>query len=108
MVIYNSVTKKSKFLRLIKKWNSYDSATESTRSYSQVFTNYTNMSPVHLVPLDVVLENSAFLFVVSDFYEQGNLYEYIYKSHPTKRTLSERALSVIVKQVLQAIPQTDN
>lgn len=103
MVIYNSATTKFKFLRLIKKWNSYNSATENKRSYAQVFSNFTNLNPSYFVPLDVVLESSSFLYIVSDFYEQGNLYEYIYKSHPTKRTLSERALAVIVSQLLQAI-----
>jgi len=103
MVIYNSATAKFKFLRLIKKWNSYDSATESTRSYANVFSNYSNPNPSCLVPLDVVLESSAFLYLVSDFYEQGNLYDYIYKSHPTKRTLSERAVAVIASQLLNAM-----
>ena len=105
--VLESVTQNKKlFLRLVKKWNSYNSMTNDIRSYEMVFSKFQPISDHGFVGVELILEHAAFLAIVSEFYEKSSLFDLIYHAKPVKTMLTENAVYSMVKQLLECIEST--
>jgi serine/threonine protein kinase len=91
------------FMRLVKKWNSYNSSIGNVRSFASVFQAFANPEDEHLVPVELILEHPAFLAVITPYYPLGSLFNCIYSVRVEKRTFSESAILKIAEQLLKTI-----
>jgi serine/threonine protein kinase len=102
-VIYNSIYETNLFLRIIKKWTSYNTSVENIRSYASVFENFANLKEESISQIEIMIDHPAFFIIIMPLYHMGNIYEYIYKTTPRKQTLSEKAVFIIALKMLNVM-----
>jgi len=102
-LIQDADTGESLFMRLVKKWNSYNSSIGHIRSYASVFEEYSNPEDDLIVQVELIIDHPAFLAVITPYYSSGSLFNYLYSVQIDKRTFSEPVVFKMAYLLLRTI-----
>ena len=103
LLIHNSVYNLTMFMRVVKKWSSYNASVENIRSFVAVFEGFVNLPEANFSIISYLLDHPAFFIVVTPYYQFGTLFDYIYNYKPDRRTLTEPLLFELVRKLLVAV-----
>ena len=98
--IYNSILDHEYVVKVAKKWNLTNNATNDQLTYKDIFENFSQIEG--LVDVLLIFETKCFLFIFVKWFPYGNLYNYIYPG-TDKNLFNETTLKPLVKQLLLII-----
>lgn len=91
--------KRPLFVSVLKRFTEVE---ETKIHFKTLFNGFKNLSE-SFVSVKCALIHPAFYVIVSDFMESGSMFDLIFKAKCGKRTLTERSLQLIAKQLLEAL-----
>lgn len=102
-LIHNSTSGEWLFMRLVKKWKSYNSSIGHIRSYASVFEEYSNPEDDSIVQVEMILDHPAFLVVITPYYPLGSVFNYIYSVQIDRKTFAEPVVFKMAYKLLKTI-----